>query len=125
MAIASEKGRLSLQDQPQKAFEVDANLKDRVNRPRRHGGEVLALTDNSSEGAARGLPTWLPPGFGPLLPAESFAAWQQAMRTEAPPPGSKAHFEDWQRRVAELAPLPLPPPPALLPALPPAPLALP
>merc|ERR1712039_865378 len=98
-------------DKP-KAFEVTADIKDRVNRPQKHAAQSgdtsapLALTDGTVVGGAA---DWQPLGFVPLLTPEQFAAWQQAARA-AIPQQTKDRFEDWQRRMREAVPPPPTPP---------------
>jgi len=123
-ALATQKAA-----EPPKMFELDASLKDRVNRPRKHamgapdedadrpaGGAPLAIADAAQEGVSGAVAAlWLPLGFGPMLTAEHFAEWQRAARGPASgggalPPGAKERFEDWQRRMREVVAPPLPPP---------------
>ncbi|CAE8602029.1 unnamed protein product, partial [Polarella glacialis] len=113
-------------------FELNAALKDRVNRPRKHAEEmaaaasapVLALTDGSDTSggvaAAAGAPAlpaslgaWQPLGFGPPLRPDQFGRWQQTLRsfpvTSATWGSAKAQFEDWQRQVREAGQAAAPP----------------
>merc|ERR1712039_536091 len=109
-AIAEQKAKEST-DKP-KAFEVTADVKDRVNRPQKHAAQSgdasapLALTDGTIVG---GPADWQPLGFVPLLSPEQFAAWQQAARA-AIPQQTKDRFEEWQRRMREAVPPPPTPP---------------
>mmetsp|Transcript_103806 Transcript_103806/g.289118 ORF Transcript_103806/g.289118 Transcript_103806/m.289118 type:complete len:534 (+) Transcript_103806:107-1708(+) len=102
MAIASHKER----ERP-KAFEIDAALKDRVNRPRKHGSdEMLALTDSTPAESQQSVAYWHPLGFAPLLTAEQFAVWQHLARAGVPP-AVRERFQEWQRQLRGAA---LPPP---------------
>mmetsp|Transcript_72949 Transcript_72949/g.189439 ORF Transcript_72949/g.189439 Transcript_72949/m.189439 type:complete len:539 (+) Transcript_72949:204-1820(+) len=141
MAIASQKQEEALALQWPKAspstLDVDAALKDRINRPRKHAtdapggaaargsGELLALTDGgSSTGGSSGggelppphagAPNWQPLGLGPRLSPEQFAAWQHSVRVAPALPAIRQQFESWrlQTRQAMLPPpLPAAPPP--------------
>jgi len=127
MALASQKDK----EKP-KAFELDAALKDRVNRPRKHAASAVddqsAAPDkqdasssgdtnkpqgkhSSAPGGFQGTstPLWQPLGFGPALSAEQFAAWQQAIRAGIHPQ-AKSQFEEWQQRMRSAAPAAPPPP---------------
>mmetsp|Transcript_38151 Transcript_38151/g.105117 ORF Transcript_38151/g.105117 Transcript_38151/m.105117 type:complete len:561 (-) Transcript_38151:162-1844(-) len=121
-AVATQK----IAERP-KIFEVDAALKDRVNRPRKHAAEEaaaasstgaapLAILDGSTGAAPPPAPAqwpgpnWAPLGFGPMLRAEDFAAWQKAARSGAVPAHAKEQFADLQRRMREAMPAPTPAP---------------
>lgn len=110
-AIASQKEK----ERP-KAFEVDAALKDRINRPHKHageaqatsdrgGGEMLALTDGGAPAEASAVAGWQPLGFGPMLTPEQFGAWQHLVRVGLPP-SAKERFQEWQQRMRGSAPAP-------------------
>lgn len=89
-----------------KTFEMDASLKERVNRPRKQaddpGGQPLALTDQSATASSALVvpPNWQPLGFGPMLSRAHFDLWRQVARSGTPA-SAKAQFEDWQRRQRE------------------------
>ncbi|CAE8697494.1 unnamed protein product, partial [Polarella glacialis] len=98
-AIAMQKEKERSSNGGGGGFELNAALKDRVNRPRKHAEEmaaaasapVLALTDGSDTSggvaAAAGAPAlpaslgaWQPLGFGPPLRPDQFGRWQQTLR---------------------------------------------
>lgn len=95
------------------ALQLDASIKDRVNRPRKHAEEAargtLALTDGTVAFPAHGLgATWQPLGMGaPLLTPEQFVAWQGAVRRAAAPSdfaAARDQFSAWQQgKLATLA----------------------
>jgi len=114
MAIATQKEK----ERP-KAFEVDAALKDRINRPHKHaadeaqgaGEKLLALADGPAAADVSPLvANWHPLGFAPVLTVEQFSTWQQLVRagvTQA----ARDRFEDWQRQMRGGQPAPAPPAP--------------
>mmetsp|Transcript_12427 Transcript_12427/g.38775 ORF Transcript_12427/g.38775 Transcript_12427/m.38775 type:complete len:531 (-) Transcript_12427:98-1690(-) len=112
MAIASQKEK----ERP-RAFEVDAALKDRVNRPHMHAGEaqaggergsgeMLSLTDASGPDASP-VANWQPLGFARMLSVEQFTAWQHIVRAGLPP-SARQRFQEWQQQMRGAA-APAPP----------------
>mmetsp|Transcript_102631 Transcript_102631/g.162151 ORF Transcript_102631/g.162151 Transcript_102631/m.162151 type:complete len:622 (+) Transcript_102631:42-1907(+) len=127
-AERAEKEKAELALRP-KTLDIKASLKDRVNRPKKHG--IAPLEDSTipigSDGAVSSSdgnklsgggidPSWEPLGFGAMLSMEQWNEWQRLARIGFTPESS-AHFAGWQRHI--LASLP-PPASALPPSAPPA-----
>eukprot|EP00929_Paragymnodinium_shiwhaense_P007487 TRINITY_DN111406_c0_g1_i1.p1 TRINITY_DN111406_c0_g1~~TRINITY_DN111406_c0_g1_i1.p1 ORF type:complete len:532 (-),score=114.95 TRINITY_DN111406_c0_g1_i1:106-1701(-) len=127
-AVAREK----VEEAKAEFFQVDAGLKDRVNRPQKAAEDdatgLLALTDGKNDAKTGSTasatpwkdPRWQPLGFNgaqPLTPDE-FLAWQKAVRAGISP-SAKVNFEEWQKKMR---PMPAIMPPSSSPA--PAPASL-
>lgn len=136
---ASKASALAAQRQQEyrpRAFEVNAALRDRVNRPRRHassealgsGAGLLALTDGSvahtpavdpatvasataAAAAAAAAGRWQPLCFGPILTPEQFQLWKEVVRAGLPPQ-ARQNFEEWRMHTLGAPPSVAPPPPS-------------
>lgn len=119
VALATEKAQA--QERP-KLFEMDASLKDRVNRPKVYAAQVAAagaaalasaplalMNAPHADGEEPPAVVWQPLAFGLMLNEMQFEEWRRVVRTGIPHKAqAQNQLELWQAAMREAAP---PPPP--------------